>query len=68
MRRISLACSSMSLAWPSTPPHGWCSSTRAWGRAKRLPLAPAASRTAAAEAAWPKQKVDTSALMNLSVS
>jgi hypothetical protein len=31
-------------------------------------LAPAASSTAAAEAAWPKQKVETSALMNFSVS
>ena len=68
MRRISLAWSSMSLAWPSTPPQGWCSRIRACGRAKRLPLAPAASSTAAAEAAWPKQKVETSALMNFRVS
>ena len=68
MRRISLACSSMSLAWPSTPPHGWCRRMRACGKAKRLPLAPAASSTAAAEAAWPKQNVETSALMNFSVS
>ena len=40
IRRISLACSSMSLAWPSTPPKGWCRRIRAWGRAKRLPLVP----------------------------
>ena len=68
MRRISLACSSMSLAWPSTPPKGWCSRMRAWGRANRLPWAPAASSTAAADAAWPKQNVETSGLMYFIVS
>ena len=68
MRRISLAWSSMSLAWPSTPPNGWWRRIRAWGRAKRLPLAPAPSSTAAAEAAWPKQKVDMSGLMYFIVS
>ena len=68
MRRISLACSSMSLAWPAAPPQGWWRRMRAWGRAKRLPLVPAASSTAAAEAAWPKQNVEMSGLTNFIVS
>ena len=33
---------------------------RACGSANRLPFVPAASSTAAAEAAWPKQNVDLS--------
>ena len=68
MRRISRAWSSMSLACPSTPPNGWWSRIRACGRANRLPWAPAPRRTAAAEAAWPKQNVDTSGLMYFMVS
>ncbi len=47
----------MSLDCPSPPPEGWWMSTRACSRASRLPLVPAASRTAAAEAAWPMQIV-----------
>ena len=34
---------------------------RLFGRAKRLPVAPAASRTAPIEAAWPMQMVLTGA-------
>ena len=39
-----------------------------WGRAKRLPCAPAASRKAPMDAAMPMQMVDTSHLMNCMVS
>ena len=41
---------------------------REWGRAKRLPLVPAASSTAAADAAWPRQIVAMSLRMNCIVS
>jgi ATP-dependent Clp protease protease subunit len=41
---------------------------RECGRPKRLPLVPAASSTAAAEAAWPMQMVTTSGLMYCMVS
>ena len=68
MRRISLAASSMSVAWPPAWPQGWWRRTRAWGSASRLPGAPAASSTAAAEAACPKQMVVMSGLMNCIVS
>ena len=37
------------------PPCGWCSSTREFGNANRLPLVPVASRNAPAEAACPTQ-------------
>ena len=50
----------MSVAWPWTPPSGWWIMMREFGRAKRLPLAPAASRTAPIDAAWPMQIVATS--------
>ena len=68
MRMISLACSSMSLAWPAAPPQGWCRRIRACGQGEALARAPAASSTAAAEAACPKQNVDTSGLTNFIVS
>ena len=44
---------SMSTDCPCAPPWGWWMRMREWGRVKRLPGAPAASSTAAAEAAWP---------------
>ena len=58
----------MSEAWPPTPPQGWWSRILECGSANRLPLVPAASSTAPADAACPKQKVETSGLMYLSVS
>ena len=58
----------MSVDWPWAPPWGWWISTRALGRANRLPGAPAASSTAAAEAAWPTHIVATSGPMNRIVS
>ncbi len=56
---ISAAWISMSDAWPplDSPVAGWWMSTRAFGSARRLPGAPPASRTAAADAAWPRQTV-----------
>ena len=68
MRMISFAWISMSTAWPDAPPCGWWMSTRACGRMKRLPGAPDASSTAAADAAWPMQIVCTSGLMYCIVS
>ncbi len=47
---------------------GWCSMMRAFGSAARLPLVPAASSTAAADAAWPMQNVWISGWMNCIVS
>ena len=41
---------------------------RELGSENRFPFAPAASRTAAIEAAWPMQMVWTSGLMNCIVS
>ena len=67
-RRISFAWISMSVAWPRKPPSGWWISTRECGSARRLPLAPAASRTAPMEAAWPMQIVATSQRMYCMVS
>ena len=55
-------------ACPWAPPWGWWMSTRALGRVSRLPGAPEASRTAAHEAAWPTQMVDTSGWMYCIVS
>ena len=43
----------MSVDWPWAPPWGWWMSTRAFGSVNRMPGAPAASSTAAADAAWP---------------
>ena len=54
-RWISLKVISMSEAWPWAPPEGWWIMIRALGRAKRLPLVPAASRWAPMLAAWPMQ-------------
>ncbi len=68
MRTISLAWISMSTAWPDAPPWGWWISTRECGRMYRFPGVPEARMTAAAEAAWPRQMVDTSGLMNCIVS
>ena len=50
------------------PPDGWWISTRAFGSAMRLPGVPAASSTAAAEAAWPMQTVWMSGFTNCIVS
>ena len=47
----------MSVAWPWAPPEGWCTMIRLFGRAKRLPWAPAASSSEPIEAAWPMQTV-----------
>ena len=58
-RKISFACSSMSLACPPNPPLGWWIMMREWGREKRFPFAPAASRSAPIEAAMPMQVVET---------
>ena len=54
---ISRTGISMSTDWPWAPPWGWWMSTRALGRAERWPGAPAASSTAAADAACPTQTV-----------
>ena len=53
--RISSAWMDTSAAVPRTPPQGWWIITRAWGRANRFPLAPAARRTAPMEEACPMQ-------------
>jgi hypothetical protein len=69
MRRISRAAMSMSVACPAKPDRsGWWITMREFGREKRLPLVPAASSTAAMDAAWPMQKVCTSGLTNCIVS
>jgi len=69
MRSISLATISMSEAWPCMPSMaGWWMRMRALGRARRLPSLPAASSTAAAEAACPRHTVCTCGLMNCMVS
>ena len=65
---ISFTASSRSVDWPWAPPWGWWISTRALGRAKRLPLAPPARITAAADAAWPMHTVDTSQRSSCMVS
>ncbi len=49
----------MSAAVPWVPPEGWWIMSRECGSADRLPLAPAASRNAAIEAARPMQIVFT---------
>ena len=41
---------------------------RAWGSAKRLPLAPATSSSAPIEAAWPMQMVEMPGLTYCMVS
>jgi hypothetical protein len=58
----------MSVAWPCIPPSGWWIMTLELGSAKRLPLAPAASRKAPMLAAMPVHRVDTSGLMKFMVS
>src|SRR5207249_3106809 len=58
IRRISLAWMSMSVACPCTPPSGWWIMIRACGSANRLPRAPAQSRRAPIDAAWPIQMVE----------
>ena len=69
IRMISLAWISRSEAMPPVPSiAGWWMSTRLLGRANRLPLAPAPSSTAAAEAACPMTKVCTSGRMYCIVS
>ena len=55
IRMISLAWISRSVTWPWPSPEGWWISIREFCRANRLPFVPAASSTAAAEAAWPMQ-------------
>ena len=59
--RISWAWIWMSVAWPCEPPEGWWIMMRAFGSAKRLPLAPAASRNAPMLAAMPMHSVATRA-------
>src|SRR3954454_21238181 len=51
-RWISAAWISRSDTWPPGSPDGWWMSTREYGSARRLPGVTAASRTAAAAAAW----------------
>ncbi len=68
MRRISLAWISRSVTWPWPSPEGWWIRMRAFCSANRLPLVPAASSTAAAEAAWPMQIVWISGRTYCSVS
>ena len=58
----------MSVAWPWNPPDGWCTMMRAFGSAKRMSLAPAASSSEAMEAACPTQSVDTGGRTNCMVS
>ena len=65
---ISRAVISMSEAWPCAPPRGWWIMTRLWGKAERLPSAPATRSTAAMEAAMPVQMVATGLWMNCIVS
>ena len=59
--KISAAAISMSDAVPCDPPEGWWIMIRELGRALRLPVSPAVSRTAPIEAAIPTQKVETGA-------
>ena len=54
------ACSSMSAAVPPMPDDPWCSSTREWASAYRLPGVPAESRNCPALAAQPIASVLTS--------
>ena len=63
IRSISSAWISRSENWPWITPDsaGWWISTRAFGSASRLPGLPAASSTAAADAAWPRHTVWMSA-------
>src|SRR5438105_3202063 len=60
--RISFAWMSISVACPWTPPNGSWIMIRAWGSAKRLPLAPAASSSAPIDAACPMQIVEIAGL------
>ena len=60
---------SMSVACPASPCiSGWWITMREFGSENRLPFAPAASSTAAIDAACPMQIVCTSGLMNCIVS
>jgi hypothetical protein len=52
---------SASGALPRNPPEPWWTMIRLFGSAYRLPLAPAASSTAAIDAAIPMQIVETGA-------
>ena len=45
----------MSVAVPSMPARGWWIMIRPWGRALRLPFAPAASSSEPMLAHWPMQ-------------
>ena len=58
----------MSDACPLAPPSGWWMSTRAWGSAARLPLAPEHSRMLPMDAAIPVTVVATSGEMRFIVS
>jgi hypothetical protein len=58
----------LSEAWPEKPPEGWCTITREFGSAKRMPFWPAVSSSEPIEAAWPITVVDTAGLMNCMVS
>ena len=60
---------SMSVAWPAKPCiSGWWMTMREFGSENRLPFVPAASSTAAIDAACPMQIVCTDGLMNCIVS
>lgn len=67
-RITSRAAISMSVACPCAPPLGSWSSTPLCGSAVRRPGAPAASSTAAIDAACPAHTVATSGPMNCIVS
>ena len=64
-----MAAISRSETWPRPVSlYGWWIRIRAFGSAIRLPGVPAASSTAAAEAAWPMQTVWMSGFTNCMVS
>ena len=66
MRTMWSAWILMSVAWPEIPCppiSGWWIRISEFGRAKRLPLVPLASRKGPIEAAMPTQMVETSHLM-----
>jgi len=58
----------MSVDWPSNPAEGWWMRIRLFGSAKRLPLAPAVSRSDPIDIATPMQIVWISGLTNCMVS
>ncbi len=67
-RSASFTWISMSVACPWAPPESWWIMMREFGRAKRLPFVPAASRNAPMLAAWPTHVVQMSGFTNCIVS